>query len=56
MSARLAVAVHQGSLTMIGLGLLPGLMQGVQVLMVVERIAAGPIDQPDVGIGSRVGR
>ena len=30
---------------------LPGAAQPVQVLMVVERVAAGPIDQPDVGIG-----
>ena len=28
-----------------------GLAQPVQILMVVERIAAGPIDQLDVGIG-----
>ena len=34
-----------------GLRPLPGAAQPVEILMVVERIAAGPIDQPDVGIG-----
>ena len=30
---------------------LPGAAQPVQILVVVERVAAGPIDQPDIGIG-----
>ena len=34
-----------------GLGPLPGAHQPVEVLVVVERVAAGPPDQPDVGVG-----
>ena len=29
----------------------PGAAQAIDVLMVVERVAAGPVDQPDIGIG-----
>ena len=35
-----------------GFGPLPGSAQPVEILMMMERIAAGPIDQPDVGIGA----
>ncbi len=35
-----------------GLRLLPGLAQAVEVLMMMEGIAAGPVDQADVGIAS----
>ena len=34
-------------------GLLPGAGQAVEVLVMVERIAAGPVDQPDIGVGMR---
>ena len=34
-----------------GLRLLPGALQPVEVLMMMERIAARPVHQPDVGIG-----
>ena len=51
MSAWRAVGVHQLSLHDDGLRLLPGALQPVEVLVVMERIAAGPIDQLDVGIG-----
>ena len=33
-----------------GVGLLPGALQPVEVLMMMERVAAGPIDQLNVGI------
>ena len=36
-----------------GLGLAPGADQAVQVLMMVERVAARPIDQRNVGIAMR---
>ena len=50
MSAWRAVAVHHGSCTTTVSGLLPGAAELVGVLMMMERIAAGPIDQPDVRI------
>ena len=31
-----------------------GAAQPVEVLVVMERVAAGPVDQPDVGIGQRL--
>ena len=51
MSACLASAVQNGSLHDDGLGPPPGPHQPVQVLVVVERVAAGPVDEPDVGVG-----
>ena len=35
-----------------GLGALPGPRKPVQILMMVKGIAAGPIDQPDIGIAA----
>ena len=34
-----------------GVGLAPGLAQAVEVLVVMERVAARPVDEADVGIG-----
>ena len=33
-----------------------GAPQAVQILVVMERVAAGPVDEPDVGIGQRLRR
>ena len=56
MSAWRAVGVHQVSCTITVSRLLPGALQPVEVLMVVERIAARPVDQPDVGSKCTAGR
>ena len=50
-SACRAVAVQASSCTTSVSSAAEGLAQPVEVLMVVERVAAGPVDQPDVGIG-----
>ena len=51
MSAMRAVGVQNCSWNTMVSGLRQASMQAVEVLVVVERIAARPVDQPDVGIG-----
>ncbi len=49
-----AVAVQADSWTMIVSGRFRRGPQSVEILVVVKRIAARPIDQPDIGIGQRL--
>ena len=50
MSAMRAVGVHHGSWTTTVSGRCQAAREPVEVLVVVERVAAGPVDEPDVGV------